>query len=121
MATYTKHILSASTGGAPILVTGTGATAGTIVHVGPTATTIIHELWLWANNVATAARDIHVQLGGSATDFTRMIGPLTLTAYEGPKLIIPGIPLTANATTYAVATATSSVTVFGYINRIATA
>jgi hypothetical protein len=121
MATYTKHILSGSTGGAPILVTGTAATAGTVVHAGPTATTTIDEVWLWANNVATDDREIFVQLGGVATDFTKQVGPLTLTAREGPKLIIPGIPLTGNATSYAVATATSSVTLIGYVNRITTA
>ena len=119
MATFTKTILSASTGGRAIKVAAI-ATPGTTLHTGSATAATIDEVWLYAMNTDTAAQKLTVQWGGTTApdDLIEIILP----AEPGLVLIAPGLLVKGNATPLVVrafASLANVVTIHGYVNRIA--
>jgi hypothetical protein len=122
MATFTRAILSVSTDGAAINISGSVAAQLILVHTGPTVTTTIHEVFLYAENcddVSNTAIQFAVGFGGSSTgDFVYH----WLTPQAGLELIIPGLPIQGNATPLTVkcyASKADMIKVRGYVNVIA--
>lgn len=120
MATFSKSILSGSTDGKAIKVTGT-STAGTVTaHTGPTNTAHFHELWIYANN--TSGTDVKLTIEwGTATAADGNI-EYTVKAENGLYLIIPGLLLKGNATALTVKAFAGTADVIlltGYVNVIA--
>jgi hypothetical protein len=96
MATFSKTILSGSTDGKAIKVTGTSTAAPVTVHTASTTVATLHEIWIYANN--TSGTDVKLTLEwGTATAADGNI-EYTVKAENGLYLIIPGLLLKGNAT-----------------------
>ncbi len=120
MATYSKLILSGSTGGLPVLVTATAST-GTTIHATGTSSTTLDEIHLFAYNSDTVAIVLTIQYGGTTSPDQDI--KISVPARSGLTYIVPGLILagtgSAARTVYAFAGTGSKITVSGYVNRIA--
>lgn len=119
MATFSKQLLSGSTGGRMIKVAAT-ATAGTTIHATGTSATTIDEIWLYAVNSDTTDRKLTIEYGGvSAPDD---LIEFTVKAESGLYLVVPGLILTGDGaaarTVRAFAATANVVMIAGYVNRI---
>lgn len=119
MATFSKQLLSGSTGGRLIKVAAT-ATAGTTIHATGTSATIIDEVWLYAVNSDTTDRKLTIEFGGTSAPDDLI--EFTVTAESGLYLIVPGLILTGDGTSArtirAFAASANVVNIGGYVNRI---
>jgi len=119
MATYTKVLLSGSTGGRPIKVAAT-ATAGTTIHATGISATIIDEVWLYATNTDTSTRTLTIEFGGvTSPDDLIIVG---IPALSGITVLLPGQPLTGDGaaarTIRAFCSVANKVNIIGFVNRI---
>jgi len=120
MATFSKQILSGSTNGRGIAVAAT-ATLGTTIHATGTSATILDEIWLYANNIHSAAVTLTVEFGGATTtsDLIQISIPATPS---GLYLVCGGLILkgtgSAATTVTAFAGTASKIELFGFVNRI---
>ena len=117
MATYSKIVLSGSTDGRGILVDD-DATAGKTIHTGSSTATTYDEVWIYAANYDSSDRKLTIEWGSaSAGDIIES----TITTEAGLVLVIPGLILKGNASPLVIAAfaaTTSSIQLFGYVNRI---
>lgn len=120
MATFSKTILSGSTDGKAVKVTGTSTGATVTVHTGSATASTFHEIWIYANN--TSATDVKLTLEwGTATAADGNI-EYTVKAENGLYLIVPGLLLKGNATALTVKAFAGTADVIlltGYVNVIA--
>jgi hypothetical protein len=119
MPTFSKELLSGSSGGRGIKVAATAST-GTTIHATGTSATIKDEVWLYATNNDTAAIVLTIQLGGTtATDDDIS---LLIPSKSGLTLVIPGLVLigtgSAARTIAAYAATANKIIITGYVNRI---
>jgi len=117
LITYSKSILTGASGGKPILITAIAEEAGNVIHTAVAATTAHDELWLWAYNTATTARQFRLELGVTAS-IDEMY--FTVPARDGMYLICPGLPLNDTTTVRGQATVSTDIKIVGYVNSIAT-
>lgn len=119
MATFSKQILSGSTGGRPIKVAAT-ASPGTTVHATGVSATTIDEVWLYATNTDTTDRKLTIQFGDTTSPDDLI--ELEVVAESGLVLLVPGLPLVgtgaAARTVRAFCASANVVTILGYVNRI---
>lgn len=119
MATFSKQLLSGSTGGRLIKVAAT-ATAGTTIHATGTSSTIIDEVWLYAVNSDTTDRKLTIEFGGTSAPDDLI--EFTVKAESGLYLIVPGLVLTGDGssarTIRAFCASANVVNIGGYVNRI---
>jgi hypothetical protein len=119
MATFSKQLLSGSTGGRLIKVAAT-ATPGTTIHATGTSATIIDEVWLYAVNSDSTDRKLTIEFGGTSSPDDLI--EFTVKAESGLYLIVPGLILTGDGssarTISAFCATTNVVMVGGFVNRI---
>ena len=116
MATYSKHLLSGSTNGKNISVTGNATGSAVTVHTAISGTSNLDEIWLYATNTSAAALVLTVEFGGT-TDQDDYI-ELELAADSGMTLIIPGLLLQNSLLVKAWAASADVININGYVNRI---
>lgn len=119
MGTAIKTKLSASTDGQGIKVVAT-ATAGTLIHTAtanavPGAGGIWDNVWLWAFNSDTVARDLTIEFGGPGAPDQNIVQ--TIPAKSGLVLVVPGLVLQNSKTVKAFASAANVVTLNGYVDQ----
>jgi hypothetical protein len=122
MATFSKHILTGSTHGAAIVITGSttdATTTGTTLHTavaGTSSGNLQDEVFIYIQNMATNTRDVVIGFGGTGTDnFIRQPVP----ARDGLYQVIPGMPLRNGLKITANATANDDLLkAYGYVNRV---
>jgi len=119
MATFSKQLLSGSTGGRLIKVAATAST-GTTIHATGTSATIIDEVWLYAVNSDSTDRKLTIEFGGTTSPDDLI--EFTVTAESGLYLIVPGLVLTGDGaaarTITAFCASANVVSIGGYVNRI---
>ena len=119
MATFSKQLLSGSTGGRLIKV-GATATPGTTIHATGTSATIIDEVWLYAVNTSSTDDLLTIEFGGTSSPDDLI--EFTVTAESGLYLVVPGLILTGDGasarTITAFAATTNVINIGGYVNRI---
>ena len=119
MATYSKELLSGSTGGRPIKVAAT-ATPGTTIHATGISSTAVDEVWLYAHNTDSADVVLTLEFGGVTSPDDLLT--VTVPAEDGLLLLVPGLPLTGDGAAAreikAFAAVADDVTITGYVNRI---
>ena len=119
MATFSKQLLSGSTGGRLIKVAAT-ATTGTTIHATGTSSSIVDEIWLYAVNSDTTARKLTIEFGGTTAPDDLI--ELTVAAESGLVLVVPGLTLvgtgSAARTVTAFAATANVISIGGYVNRI---
>ena len=116
MATYSKELLSGSTQGKNISVTGTTTGASVTVHTAVSGTTDLDEIWLYACNTSATARVLTIEYGGT-TDQDDLV-ELEIAADSGMTLIIPGLLLQNSLVVKAFAASANVINLNGYVNRI---
>ena len=119
MASFSKVLLSGSTGGRLIKVAAT-ATTGTTIHATGTSSSILDEVWLYAVNSDTTDRKLTIEFGSTSSPDDLI--EQTITAESGLILVVPGLVLAgtgAAARTITAFCATANVVMIGgYDNRI---
>jgi hypothetical protein len=121
MGTYSKIILSGSTDGQGIPVTGTTPSQGTTLHTAVTgAADSIDEVWLYAYVGATTAREVSLAIGPTTATGSRLTHTVTAGDKQGLILLYPGLPLRNAKVVKGYATAADIVQIFGHVNRYAT-
>jgi hypothetical protein len=117
MATFTKQLLSGSTNGKGILVSGTTSGAAVTVHTAVTGTSSIDEIWIYAHNTSATAVKLTVEWG----ETTAPNGNIEVNiGAEGTGMILvsPGIVLNNSLVVKAFAGTANVINLFGYANRI---
>jgi len=118
MGTFSKIILSGSTDGQGIDVTGLLPSTGTVVHTAVTgAAQSIDEIYVYAYANVTTAVEIGLHWGATASG-SRFTYTVT-GALGGLHLISPGLVLRNAKVVKAYVTAVGLAGVFGYVNRFA--
>lgn len=120
MASFSKEILSGSTGGRLIKVVAT-ASSGTTIHATGTSSSVTDEVWLWAVNSSTSNVKLTIQYGDTTSPDDEI--EFTVPAESGLYLIVPGLVLrgtgAAARTVRAFAGTANVINIGGYVNRIA--
>jgi hypothetical protein len=126
MGTYSKILLSGSTDGQAISVTGTAATVHTLIHTSVTgATNAFDEMYVYAHNTATVASIVRftVAATGAASSVTAQTFGYELTAggdvvyTAGLILVVPGLMARNTKALLAWCTAVGKVNLRGYVHR----
>lgn len=119
MATFTKVLLSGSTGGQPIKVTQT-ATAGTLIHTTTSSSSTIDEVWIYANNTSASQVNLTIEYGGTTAPDNQII--TAIPSGSGLSIVIAGSVLTGDGSTgrsiRAFAGSANVINIIGYVNRI---
>jgi hypothetical protein len=120
MTSFSKELLSGSTGGRLIKVVAT-ASSGTTIHATGTSSSVTDEVWLWAVNSSTSNVKLTIQFGDTSSPDDEI--EFTVPAESGLYLIVPGLVLrgtgAAARTVRAFAGTANVLNVGGYVNRIA--
>ena len=120
MGTWSKVVLSGSTNGQGVAITGLTPSTGNLIHT-PASGNGLDEVIIYAYNSATTARELGIAIGPTTNVGSRFVHTLPAGDKAGLQPIVPG--LTLNATTCTVrmyATAADIINVFGWVNRYAT-
>jgi len=118
MGTFSKILLSGSTDGEGIAITGTSASTGTVLHTAVTGSAdSIDEVFVYAHNVATTNSEIAIVVGPTTAPLSKYTFTITGGDLNGLHLIHPGLPVRNAKTVIAFATAASRILVMGYVNR----
>lgn len=115
---FTHEVLSGSTNGLGIKVTGTSSAADVTIHTAISGTTSRDEVWIWAYNGDTdgESRTLTIAFGGETAVDNEIICPIPCKA--GPVLVVPGFPLRGALVVGAWADEANDVVVYGYVNRV---
>lgn len=118
MATFSKQLLSGSTNGKGIKVSGTTSGAAVTIHTAASGTSTIDEVWVYAHNTSSTAVKLTLEWGETAAPDGHI--EVNVGA-EGTGLILvtPGIPLNNSLLVKAFAGTANVINLFGYVNRIA--
>ncbi len=122
MGVWAKIILSGSTDGEGIPVTGLTPSTGTVIHTAVTgAADSIDEVYIRAWNSASGApRDISFAIGPTTATGSRYTETLPSGPLIGLQLVIPGLVLRNAKVIKAYVTVVGAVNIFGYVNRYTT-
>jgi hypothetical protein len=115
---FTHEVLSGSTNGLGIKVTGTTTGTSVTVHTAVAGTTSRDEIWLYAqnNDAGGETRTLTIEFGGVTSPDNLIIAPIPCKA--GPVLVCPGLPLRNTLVVKAFADQVDDVQVYGYVNRV---
>lgn len=108
-----KVLLSGSTSGRNIKVTGTGTGSSVLIHTTPASPTL-DEVWIYANNTSATSVVLTIEYGGTTDpdDLVTAIIPANTTT-----LVIPGWDLTGTLSINAFADTPDVINVNGFVNR----
>lgn len=115
---FTHEVLSGSTNGLGVKVTGTTTGASVTVHTAISGTTSRDEIWLWAqnNDADGETRTLTIEFGGTTSPDNLIIVPIPCKA--GPVLVVPGFPLRNSLVVTAWADEADDCIVYGYVHRV---
>jgi hypothetical protein len=117
MATYSLELLSGSTQGKGIKVTGTGTGSSVTIHTAVTGTTDIDLVSLWAVNQDAdgETRTLTLEWGGT-TDPDNLI-TVSIPAKAGPVFVCDRLPLHNGLVIKAFSDEANDVQVYGVVHR----
>tara|TARA_R100000808_G_C2130309_1_gene139648 strand:- start:1046 stop:1399 length:354 start_codon:yes stop_codon:yes gene_type:complete len=115
MATISKVLLSGSTNGKGIQVTGTATGAAVTVHDAVSGTTDLDEVWLYASNSHTGSVTLTIEWGGTTAvaDHIKAVINSNETV-----LVAPGLLAQNGIDIKAFASVADKISLFGYANRM---
>ena len=115
MATFTKTLLSGSTNGKSIDVTGTATGTAVTVHTAVSGTSDLDEIWLYCQNISTS--DVKLTVEWGETDEDGHIEQ-TIAGESGLVQVAPGILLQNSLVVKAFASTGNVLMIHGFVNRI---
>ncbi len=118
MATYSRLLLSGSTNGKPIPVTGTNTGTANIIHTAVTGAGAFDEIYAWASNVTAAAATLTVEWGGVTDPANHLIKAYSLPPNSPPIPIATGQSLNNSLVVKAFSGTASAINITGFVNRI---
>lgn len=108
----TKNLLSGSTHGRGILVTGTTTGASVLVHTAVASLTDFDDIFVYASNISGAAVTLTLEYGaGTTAQFQRKY---SIPANSGAFLCVPGWVLRNSETIKAFASSANVIILDGY-------
>jgi hypothetical protein len=115
---FTHEVISGSTNGLAVKVTGTSTGASVTIHQAISGTTSRDEVWIYAqnNNAIGETRTLTIEFGGTSSPDNLIIVPIPCKA--GPVLVVPGFPLRNGLYVKAWADTANEVQVYGYVHRV---
>lgn len=116
----TKHILSGSVNGMPILVVGTNTATATTIHTAIGLVNGLDEVWLYGFNTSASPELLTIEWGGTTDPgqiLEKTIPPLG-THPDGLITIVPGLMLTNSLLIKAFSASGNTIVLAGYVNRI---
>ncbi len=117
MATYTKALLSGSTNGKQIKVTGATSGAAVTVHTAVAGTAALDEIYIYAYNDDTVSRLLTLQWGGTTEPDNAI--RVSVPPKGGRLLVADGMLLQNGLEIKAYADAANVVILDGFVNSIA--
>lgn len=115
---FSHEVLSGSTNGLGIKITGTNTAGGVTFHTAISGTTSRDEVWVWLqnNNASGVSRTVTIEFGGTTAIDNQII--LSIPPKSGPVLAVPGFPLRNGLLVKAFADVANEVVAYGYVNRV---
>ena len=115
MSTFSKIVLSGSTAGHGIIVSGVDSAAAITVHAPDDTDT--DEIWVWADSSHTASLLLELEFGG-VTNPQHVIHQ-TIYPDLGLQLVVPGLIIVADAApaVEAFCATVNQIALFGYVIR----
>jgi len=115
---FSHEVLSGSTNGLGIKVTGTATGSSVTVHTAIAGTTSRDELWLWAYNddADGETRTLAIEFGGTTDPDNVIRTPVAARAGLVPILV--GHPLRNTLVVKAFADEANDVILYGHVNRV---
>jgi len=115
---FTHEVLSSSTNGLGVKLTGTATGTAVTLHTAISGTTSRDEVWIWLqnNNASGATRTVTIEFGGTTAVDNQIIVPVPPKV--GPVLAVPGFPLRNTLLVKAFADVANEVVAYGYVNRV---
>lgn len=118
---FEKILLSGSSNGKPIALTGTDNSGASVIHTATNDAAKLDEVWIFATNVDTG---INVGLtlywvdtvGGADTDGNSL--HVGIPYREGLVYVLQGFPLSGGRILKAYASVADKINVLGWVNRI---
>lgn len=114
----TRILLSGSTNGKPIKVTGTATGASVTVHTAVTGVEQIDTVYLWASNTSASAATITIEWGGTTDPDNLLVKGYSIAANSGLTLLASGIPLNNALVIKAFAGTANVLNLHGYVVRM---
>ncbi len=119
MATYSRLLLSGSTSGKPIPITGVSSATATVIHTAVATSTSFDEIYAWAENVTAASQTITLQFGGSTDPGDLLVKGYTIPPNSPPIPIATGQVLNGGLVFTGFSSVSTAINVVGFVNRIA--
>src|SRR5512147_1057924 len=118
MATYSRLLLSGSTNGLPIPVTGTATGSADTIHTALTGVIGFDELYLWVSNVTAAPAKLTLEWGSTSDPGGHIVKNYAIPAYSPPIPVATGQVLNNAKVVKAFSDTASALNVTGFVNRI---
>ena len=118
LVTYTRRLLSGSTDGLPIQVTGTNTAGANTIHTAVAGSTDFDEIYAWANNAGAAAATLTIEWGSTSDPAGHLVKSYSIPSYSAPIPIATGQVLNNSKVMKAFAGTTAVINITGYVNRI---
>ncbi len=115
MATFTKTLLSGSTNGKSIDVTGTDTSGAVTVHTAVSGTSDLDEIFLYCSNIGAADAKLTIEYGETDEDGHIEI---TIPGESGLVQVLPGLLLQNSLVVKAFGSVANVLMLHGFVNRI---
>lgn len=119
MATYSRILLSGSTSGKPIVVSGTNTGTANTIHTAVAGAASWDEIYAWASNVTGTAATLTLEWGGTTDPDNHIVKAVSIPANSPPIPIVTGQVLNGALVFKAFSGTASAINITGYVNRIA--
>lgn len=116
MANFSKQLLSGSTNGRNIKVTGTSSGTAVTVHTAVSGTSSLDEVWIYAVNSSTPDQLLTIEFGGTTNPDDTI--EKTIPGNTGLSIVVPGLLLQNSLEVTAFAAAANVINLNGFVNRI---
>jgi len=116
MATYSKQLLSGSTNGKAILVSGTATGSANTIHTATSGASNLDEIWIYAVNTSNSNVKLTIEYGETTSPNGHI--EVTVQAEAGAVCIVPGFLLQNSLVVKAFAGTTNVIAIHGFVNRV---
>ena len=116
MATFSKVLLSGSTDGKAILVSGNNTGSANTIHTAGSGTSNRDEIWIYAVNTSASSVKLTIEWGEATAPDGNI--EVTVLPEAGLVTVIPGLLLQNSLVCRAFAGTANVICIHGFVNRI---